>query len=488
MAEKSSVKRNYIYNLVYQMVILLTPLITTPYLSRVLQPDGVGLHSYAYANACYFISVVGLGTTTFGQREVAYYQDDKKGRSNAFWTVMSVRLVTFVLCSIVYFVYVFYADGYRNIAAVQYIYVIYAAMDIAWFFQGMEEFKKLVLRNLLIKVVYIVFIFTCVKSKDDLCLYAFGLAAINLAGAVSMWFYLPKYIGWTPLKELRPWKSMGTILQLFLPAISMQVYTILDKTMLGLFTETDFENGYYEESEHLVRMSIGIVTAMTAVIIPRMSYVFAKGDTEGVKKYLKKSMRFAWFMGTPVAVGIALISNTLVPWFLGEGYEKCIPLMSVFSILVLVVGFSNVTGTSFLVPTKRHNVYTISIVLGAVVNLCLNLILIPRFYSVGATAASVIAELTIMLFQLIYIVYKVRIVNFHDCFEGAWRYLLSAGVMFCVGQLMEETILKADIISTFSEIIVGGFVYIVMLLIMRDSFALESVGIVISKIMRKGKS
>lgn len=481
---KQSVKKNYVYNLIYQMVILLTPLITTPYLSRVLQPDGVGLHSFAYANACYFISVVGLGTTTFGQREVAFNQDNKHGRSIAFWTVMSVRLVTCILCSIVYFIYAFNVEGYRSIALVQYLYVIYAAMDISWFFQGMEEFKKLVLRNLLIKLAYLVFIFTCIKSKEDLCLYAFGLALINLLGAVSMWFYLPRYIEKVPVKELHPWSSMGTIMVLFLPAIASQVYTILDKTMLGLFTDTDFENGYYEESEHLVRMCIGIVTALTAVIVPRMAYVFSKGDDEGVRYYLKKSMRFAWFMGTPIAAGIALISNNLVPWFLGDGYEKCIPLMCVFSILVLIVGFSNVTGQSFLIPTKRQNVYTISIIAGAAINLVLNLILIPRFFSVGATIASVIAEGSIMLFQLIYIVMRVRIVRWGDCLESAWRYLLSAGVMFVVGQSLESVWLKPTIVDTFIEIAIGGVVYIGMLLILRDRFVIDVMKDVLAKVKK----
>lgn len=480
-----SIKKNYIYNLIYQMVILLTPIITTPYLSRVLQPDGVGLHSIAYANACYFISVVGLGTTTFGQREVAYHQDDKHGRSKAFWTVMSVRAVTFILCSVVYFIYAFNIEGYRDIALVQYIYVIYAAMDIAWFFQGMEEFKKLVLRNLLIKVVYLIFIFTCIKSKEDLCLYAFGLAAINLAGAVSMWFYLPKYIGKVAIKELQPWKSMPTIMQLFLPAIAMQVYTILDKTMLGIYTATDHENGYYEEAEHLVRMCIGIVTAMTAVIVPRMAYVFSKGDEEGVKKYLKKSMRFAWFMGMPVTVGIALISNILVPWFLGDGYEKCIPLMAVFSILVLVVGFSNVTGASFLVPTGRQNIYTISVVMGAVLNFCLNLILIPRFLSVGATIASITAEASIMLFQLIYIVYKTKIIKWSDCFEGAWRYIFASIAMFAAGQLMEYYFLKSNIISTFVEIILCAAVYMGVLALLRDDFAVTTALTLVKRVIHK---
>lgn len=486
MSEKS-IKKNYVYNLIYQMVIMLTPVITTPYLSRILQPDGVGLHSNAYANAFFFMTVVGLGTHVSGQRDVAYHQDDIYGRSKAFWTVMCVRVVTFCLCSVAYFIYAFNVDGYRDIALVQYIYIFYAAMDISWFFQGMEEFKKLVLRNLVIKVVYLLFVFTCIRSKEDLCLYAFGLAFINFAGAISMWFYLPQYIERVPFKDIRPWESMGTIMQLFLPTIAMQVYTVLDKTMLGIYTETSHENGYYEEAEHLVKMCIGIVTAMTAVIVPRMAYVFSKGDVKGVKNYLKKSIRFVWFIGIPITVGIAMISNILVPWFLGDGYEKCIPLMMFFSVLVPIIGLSNVTGSSFLVPTKRQNIYTLSVILGAVINFSLNLILIPRLFSVGATIGSITAETSVLLFQLLYIVIKTKTVSLRECFEGIWRYILASVIMLAIGQTMESYFLKPNIISTFVEIVTCAVIYMGTLVLLRDDFAVESAVSLINRVLKREK-
>lgn len=467
---KASIKKNYLYNLAYQIVVLLTPLITTPYISRVLEPDGIGVYSYTYSIVSYFTLFAVLGSNTFGQRQIAYCQDEPEKYSKVFWEVMIFRCTTGLLSFAGYFIYLSQVRDNHVIAIMQGIYIVYVVFDLSWFFQGLEEFKKLVIRNLLVKLVYLLFIFTCIKNTDDLELYVFGLAAMNLLASLSMWSYLPKYLKRVNIKELQPFRDIKEILQLFIPAVAVQVYTVLDKTMIGLYTETGFENGYYEQAEKLVKMSLAIVTSLGTVMVPRMSYTFEKGDMAGLKKYLCKSYRFVWFMATPIFVGLIAISDLIVPWFFGAGYEKCIVLMQIFSALLIAIGFSNVTGTQYLIPTKQQGAYTKSILAGAAINLLLNLILIPRFYSVGAAIASVTAEVIIAIYQIYLVVCVDRIISWKDPFVGIWRYLLSALIMFVGIEILEEFIFYETIASTFCAIFFGVILYFTCLLLLRDVF------------------
>lgn len=479
---KASIKKNYLYNLGYQIIVLLTPLITTPYISRVLQPEGVGVYSYTYSIVSYFTLFAVLGTNTFGQRQIAYCQDEANKYSKVFWEVMLFRCSTGLISVVAYFIYLSQVKENHVIAIMQGIYIVYVVLDLAWFFQGLEEFKKLVIRNILIKIAYLVFIFTCIKSIDDLELYVFGLATMNLLASLSMWSYLPKYLKHVNVKDLHPFSNFKEIIQLFIPAVAVQVYTVLDKTMIGVYTDLDVENGYYEQAEKLVKMSLAIVTSLGTVMVPRMSYTFEKGDIDGLKKYLCKSYRFVWFMATPIFVGLIAISDLIVPWFLGDGYEKCVVLIQIFSILLLAIGFSNVTGTQYLIPTRQQTAYTRTIITGAVVNLLLNLVLIPRFYSVGAALASVTAEIVIAVYQLYLIASVEKIIRWRDPFRGFWRYIVSALVMFAGIEFLEGIIIHETIAGTFSAIFVGVILYFTCLLLLNDAFFYEIIKSILKKI------
>ena len=224
--------------------------------------------------------------------------------------------------------------------------------NVTWFFQGLEEFRIIVIRNFIIKILSIIYIFLFVKDEGDVNTYVFGLAFFLLVSNISLWSKLPKYIVKLELKSIKPLKNIKTIISLFIPTIAIQVYTVLDKTMIGLITGDSTENGYYEQAIKISKIVLTIVTALGTVMIPRIGYYHAKGDVERVRYFMYRGYRFVWFLGVPLCFGLVGVSSNFVPWFFGDGYLKVIPLLSILGFLILAIGINNVTGMQYLIPTN----------------------------------------------------------------------------------------------------------------------------------------
>ena len=323
MAQKS-IKKNYIYNLTYQILTLITPLITTPYLSRVFGADGIGTCSYIESISSYFVLFATLGLTTFGQRETSYVQDDRKKRSIIFWETNIIELIASTLCIIAYVAFSFMQEN-KSLYLVLILNLLSVIANISWFFQGMEEFGKIVLRNIIFKIINIIYIFVFVKTQNDIIIYLFGVAFFGLINNLSYWISVPKYIDRPILKELHPAKHIKTVIALFVPTIAIQVYTVLDKTMIGAITKDPFENGYYEQAMKIAKLVLTIITSLGTVMIPRIGYHYSKGDTKIVKEYMYRSYKFVWLCGIPLTLGLIAVSDNFVPWFFGAGYDKVVP-------------------------------------------------------------------------------------------------------------------------------------------------------------------
>lgn len=471
---KSSIKYNYILNTSYQILIMIVPFITTPYISRVLGADGIGIYSYTYSIISYFVLVAVMGTSTFGQRTVAYYQEDKERRSRAFYEIFIFRLVSTLICVSLYFFYLSnFVQTNKEIAIIQSLHLISVFFDITWFFQGLENFRAIVLRNALVKIINIVLIFILIKTEKDVWKYTLLLSLLTLVGNLSIWIYLPDYIQKIPVHDLKPFSNFKEILALFLPAVAVQIYTVLDKTMLGISAPSLVENGYYEQTEKIVRLALAIVTSLGTVMIPRIAKVFADKDYSLMKEYLKGSFQFVWLMGIPLLFGIAGTAKIFVPLFFGPGFEKIEVLLPVYSLIIIPVSISNVIGCQFLIPTKQQNIYTYAVVLSAVLNCILNGFLIPRFLSLGAAAASVSAECFGAFFMIVYIV-KRRQMDIKILMISSWKNWLSAVAMFVI-LLALQCRMPVSVCSMAILISVGGLTYISFLVLLKDEFLLNHV-------------
>jgi O-antigen/teichoic acid export membrane protein len=258
-------------------------------------------------------------------------------------------------------------------------------------------------------------------------------------------------------------------MQLFLPQIAIQVMTVMDKTMLGMITGSEFENGYYEQADRIEKICLTIVSSLGIVMIPRISYVVSKQEGELLEHYIYRSYRFIWFIALPMTFGLAGIADQFVPWFFGMGYEKSVILIRIFSVLLCIVGISSVTGVQYFIPTGKQNQFALSVFLGMAVNFFMNLLLIRGYLSIGAAIATVVGELTVTISQL------VMVRNFFSIkkvLSLSGRYLVASLLMFIIISIIKP-FTEASIEGTAVLVAVGSLTYIVSLLRMKDEMALD---------------
>lgn len=480
MEPEKSIKKNYIFNLSYQILLLITPLITTPYVSRVLGADGIGTVSYAESIVSYFVLFATMGITTYGQREISYVQQSVEKRSAVFWNTKILEFVTSGTMLIVYLIFAV-LQKHSMIYIILCFNIVAVFFDISWFFQGLEEFGKIVLRNGIFKLINIAYIFIFVRTKDDLILYVVGLTVFSALSNVSLWVYLPKYITKVDRSELHPFKDFKVVIGLFIPTIAIQVYTVLDKTMIGIITQDSFENGYYEQALKISKMVLSVVTSLGTVMIPRIGFYFKEDNKEKIRDLMYRGYQFVWFLGIPLCFGLVMVSNNFVPWFFGSGYDKVADLLKVLAFLILAIGINNVTGMQYLIPTGREKLFTITVLIGAGVNFCLNAILIAFFQSVGAAVASVIAESTIAIVQIIIVRKEL---SPWEIVKRGKNYYIAGAIMVGVLAVLNGR-LSSGIINTAILVVSGACTYFVVLLISRDQFFLTNMNTVLAKVRRK---
>ena len=467
--KNNKIVRNYIYNTLYQILVLIAPLITTPYVSRVLGVTNISIFQYSQSIATYFVLVGAVGTTLYGQREIAYLQDKPRERSIAFWEIEIFRIMAVLICTVVYAT-VFCTHGrYPHIYMILTVEVLATAFDITWLFMGMENFKLTVLRNTVIKVSGVVCVFLFVKTPSDLGIYTACMTFPIFVGNISLWFSLRKYLVKTGLtvKALISGikKRISPILILFLPQIAQEVYLVLDKTMIGLLGTSVDQVGYYSQAQKIVKVVLAIVTSLGTVMLPAMSAYFSRGDYEGIKQSIQKAFRLIYMLSFALLFGLCAITPRFVPIYFGEGYELVGPLMIVISPILVIIATSNVLGKQFLLPTNQQKAFTMSILAGAGVNFVLNIILIHFWDAVGASIATVIAEIAVTSVQCWYARKQLPL---KECLFSGVRYCVFGAVMFAVCRGVGALLPPAKLWPVAVMVVTGMAVYIGELLLTRD--------------------
>lgn len=465
--KKQSVTKNYIYNLSYQILVLIIPVITTPYISRALGAENIGIYSYTLSISAFFILFGSLGISLYAQREIAYLQKDKKKYSKLFWEIFILKFITMTISLFIFFFTFVRKGDYSQYYKILILEIIANCIDISWFFQGLEEFKKTVLRNIIVKLLSVICIFAFVKKPEDLKIYFYIYVLSILFGNGSLWFYLPNLLEKVNFKSLKIRKHIKPTLGLFLPQIAIEVYTLLDRAMIGTIIAEKSEVGFYEQSQKIIKMLLTILTSLGTVMLPRIANNFAKGKSKTIKTYIAKSLNMVLMLAFPMILGIISVSHAFVPKFFGQGFDKVEILMNIISPIILFIGLSNVIGTQYLLPTKRQREYTISVVCGAITNFIANLCLIWRYGAIGASIGTVIAELTVTLVQI----YFVR-----DCFSLLFilklskNYVISSIAMFSVCSIVRSLIIDSMISSIALQVLSGTIVYVTCLLVLKDKF------------------
>jgi len=467
------VVKNYLYNAFYQIFILLVPLVTTPYLSRVLGPTGIGINAYTNSVIQYFILFGSIGVNLYGNRQIAFVRKNRQELTKTFYEIFFLRVLTILLSLLAFVLFLLSTNQYHVYYLAQSVSIIAAAFDISWFFMGVENFAVTVLRNFIVRIVTLISIFIFVKSESDLGLYILILSLSLLLGNLTLFPNLRKYIGRPNFDGLNLMHHLLPALALFIPQVATQIYLVVNKTMLGVMASVQ-SAGYFDQSDKIIKMVLAIVTATGTVMLPHVANAFANGEYEKTRRYLYKSFSFVSAISFPLFFGIMAVAPQFVPLFFSSRFKSVIPLMMIESVVILLIAWSNAIGSQYLLPTKQTKAYTKSVVLGATINIIVNVPLILIWNAMGATVATVLSEVTVTAYQLWSIRKQIR---FKRLFAETGKYLLASLIMFITVELISQQLVTTWLILGL-EIFVGVIVYGIMLLVLRASIIEEAVRLV----------
>ncbi|ARY92014.1 MULTISPECIES: flippase [Lacticaseibacillus] len=466
-----TVVKNFLWNMGYQVFVLLLPIITIPYVSRVLGPTGIGINAYTNSVVQYFILFGTLGITVYGNREVAYQRDDSQRLSNIFWELTFFKFITTGIATALYIIFICLTGQYALFYIIQGLLLLASAIDVSWFFQGLEEFRITVVRNTFVKVISLILIFTLIKSKADLWLYILILSGSQFIGNITLIPYLSKYVSKPVLRDMEIWKHMKPTLVMFIPQIASQIYLQLNKTMLGLYIGVQAA-GFYDNSDKIIKILLAIVTATGTVLLPHMAHSFARGDRQAVVSSLDKSMHFILLLAFPMAAGLIAVSPVFTSVFFGSKFNAVAMLLAIESAVIVLVGISNAIGIQYLLPTNQTHPFTVSVILGAVTNIILNIPMIIAWGAIGAMIATVFSEAVVSLYQLVRIRHQM---NVSRLFAETWKYLLSATLMGIYISWYMRFMPLRNLVKLTSAVILGALIYVLILLLLKPHKLIDMV-------------
>lgn len=474
-----SIKKNYLLNTSYQILNLISPLITAPYVSRVLGAEGVGTYSFTSSFVAFFCLFAVLGITTYGQRTIAQCRDDIDQRSKAFWELETISIISTMICVAVWVLFVYIYPEYKIYFLILTMSILASCLDISWFFSGLERFSYIVFRNATIKLAGILLVFLFVKDKSDLWIYFCILSGSKFFGNASMWCRLPQFVRKRSLYQLEIKQHFKETLAYFIPTIAASVYTYCDKIMLGFFANTT-EVGYYEQASKIINMAYVAIASLNTVMAPRMSYLFAMKNDEEIRSKLEMALATILTLGIACMFGICAVAENFVPWFFGDGFSKVVIILMLKSPLVVILCLHNFLSAQYLIPSGQRARSTKGVLTGVAVNVVFNILLIPRWQSVGAVIATLFAESSVCI---VYWYMSKDYVPVKLLAKYLPKQLMAAAVMLFVLRWIGRGY-NGNVFVTIIQVIFGVVAYGIMLIVLKECFTMS----VIKSIARKLKA
>lgn len=488
-----SIKKNFILKLLYEVLMIAAPLITAPYVARVLGADGVGIYSYTSSNMAYFTLFAALGTLSYGMREISRNRDDACAASKLFWEIELMTVFTSIVSFAGWVIVIVCSDANRPYYIALVPVLLATMFDISWFYTGYEKINYTVTINSLCKILGVVLLFVLIKEKDDVLLYTIINSCVQLLGSLSMWLYLPKLLKKTDFRKLTFKRHFKETLVYFIPTIAASVYKVLDKSLLGLIKGDNFENGFYEEAVKIISVPKSLsYSALNGIMESRMSYLYSQKKFDEIHIRIDRSMNFIYFIGFGCTFGMIGIASRFVPFFLGEGYEPVVYLVYLMSPIILIIGTSNCLGAHYYNPFGLRMKSAKIVVLGAAINFALDLALIPFFAANGAVIGSIVAELVV---TVIYVILSNKYMTFKKLFLFAWKKIIAGGIMCALVMWLDKALAFSNILVIAIQLVAGAASYFVILLVLRDEMMLffiktgfKTVGTFFRKITNKTKA
>ena len=467
---KKSVTNNVIYNMLFQFFTTFLPVITTPYLSRTLGVEQSGVYSFVESIVTLFTVFGAIGTSIYGCRKIAYVRDNKQQLSKTAYEIFALKGLLLIPVCIIYIIVFCLTGKYSIYFIINILTVVGSAIEISWFFNGIEEFKLVTIRNFIVKILFIVCLFVFIKTPNDLWKYVILVCSSNLLGNISMWLCLPKYLlPFKEIKNIKPLLHLKKSFVLFIPQSANYIYSLSDKTMLGILTPTLINVGIYDYTYRIVKMIVSILQSIGYVILSRIANLSVKNGKSDIKKYIYKSIKFTMFLGLPMMLGLIGISNNFIPLYLGDDFSEVSKVILTISPLIILTSLNSVLGVQLLLAVGKDRQYTIATVLGAIINIILNFILIPLLGIYGACITSLISEFVVIIIQFNY---SKEYISFFDVIKESKNYIFSSIIMFivcCLLGMLKLNVLLGLIIQIISSILV----YFIFMFFLRDSIFIQ---------------
>ncbi|MFR5057392.1 oligosaccharide flippase family protein [Faecalimonas umbilicata] len=402
MNQKHSIKLNFIMNFLLTASSFIFPLITFPYVSRILLPVGTGKVSFATSVISYFTMFAMLGIPTYGIRACAKVRENKEELSRTVHEIMFINFIMTILTYIVFFISIMKVERFqqdRNLLLVSSIAIVLQSLGVNWLYQGLEEYVYITVRSLIFKILGLGLLFIFVKQKEDYIIYGAITVFTGYGSYILNMIRLKKFINCRPVGHYNLKRHMKPILVFFAMSVATSIYTNLDTVMLG-FMNTDTEVGYYHAAVKMKSLLVSLITSMGAVLLPRLSYYYENGKNEEFNKMIAKVLNFVLIMGIPLSVYFIMFSKESILLLSGSQFIMASVSMKLITPTVLFIGITNVLGIQIMVPRGEEKNVLISVIVGAAVDFFLNLVMIPRHGAAGAAMATTVAEFSVLVVQI----------------------------------------------------------------------------------------
>ena len=474
--------KNLLMSIGYNLLTMIVPFITAPYLGRVLGAENVGIYTYVHSISTYFVMVGLLGLRNYGNRTIARCRDDFDERSKAFSQLFSLQLVTGGISCVSYIIYlVFFCKIHQTMAVIVGLYVLTSIFTVIWFLEGMEQFSALALRNLIIKIVNLISVFIFVHNENDVVIYCLLMSALYLIAELMLWPSVLKRVKFRFCK----WKEIKCHLKptflLFIPTIAVSIYQTMDKIMIGSIAG-EAELGYYEYADKIIQIPGLIFTAIGAVMLSKMSYVY-HNESERATKLIGSSMDLTFIISTSCMFGVLAIADEFVLIYYGQDFIRSGPILMTLVPTIIMYGWANVLRMQYIIPNNLDMVYIKSTFAGAAINLILNMVFIPRFQGVGAALGTIAAQLTVALFYTFSINKKLP---FKSYVRNNLVVCVIGFVMFCVVKVVQQ-FHTVSVTYLIIDIIVGAVTYGILIFVYGLYSKKNLVGVLVQGLVNKIK-
>lgn len=453
--------KNYLYNLSYQILTIILPIITVPYVTRIFTSEDLGNYVFYSSIVNYFSLFAMLGVAVYGTKQIAAASDV----SSTFWNIYAIQLIASLLALIAYVIAIISIPNMGGIIPIILGVVLFSKMiDISWLFAGKEDFKKITLRNTVVKLSGVISIFTLVKSSEDLYLYVFLIVIFDFLGQFVMWMPAKKFIKRPSFNIKAIKKNLHPIVLLFLPQVAISLYVILDKTLLGILGSYS-DVGIYEQGQKLTSILITVVSSLGAVMLPRVANLLS----EKKEKEAQNMVRFSFILYNliifPMIFGLIAVNEVFVKLFLGENFQDVKYVLYIIVFNIMFIGWTNILGYQVLVARNKNKEFMLSTTIPAFVSVIVNIVVIPLFGYIGASMTSVAVEILVFAIQWYY---SRNIINKNLLFNIDLIKIISASLLMFIAIMLCKYMLGLEgVVGLLIYIGVGGITYVIMNIVLR---------------------